>query len=261
VNGEDITTNEVKDQAYQMVGPNAVSQLIDYKLLDDEAAKEHIAVTSADLDAKKDEIRDHLKPQTLEDAMRERHISMDFLDANLKHNIEAEKLAGADIKPVEMLHIHHILIKVAAPGAAPTATGPDKPHTDAEAKALVAKIRQELASGTSFDDLAKKYSEDPSNASKGGDLGLVHEGTPFDPTFLKAALALKKGGITTDDVKSFYGYHIIECVSTSEDHPADENALYSQEADKYREQQVQQQLPAFMQTLRGKAKIVNYLGQ
>jgi hypothetical protein len=260
VNGENISTNEVKDLAYEMAGPNAASQLIDFRLIDDEAAKQHVTVTPKELEDKKNEIRDRLKPQTLEDAMRERHMSMSFLEANLKHNIELEKLAGGDVQPTKMLHIHHILVKVASPGMAPTA-GPDKPHTDAEAKAIIADIQKQLKAGKSFDDLAKQYSEDPSNKDKGGDLGIVHENTPFDPNFLKAALALKKGEITKEPVKSFYGYHLIECVSTSDDHPASENALYTDEAKKWQQQQVQMKIPAYLQSLRAKAKIVNYLAQ
>ena len=259
VDGEDIMVNQAKDWAYLSHGPEAVSTLIDFKLLDEEAAKQNIKVTDADLAAKKAEISDRLKPQTLEQALAQRHMTMEFLDANLRHSIEAEKLAGASFKPVEMYHIHHILIRVAAPGVA--AAGPDKPHTDAEAKAIIAQVQADLKSGKNFDDLAKQYSEDPTNKDKGGDLGIVHEGTPFDPTFLAAALKLKKGDITPDPVKSSYGYHLIECVSTSDDHPKDEDAAYAKEEDSYRQQVVGQQIPTFMQTLHSKAKIVNYAAQ
>jgi len=147
---------------------------------------------------------------------------------------------------------------VAPAGMAPT--GPDKQHTDAEAKALIAKVQDQLKAGKSFEEVAKSSSEDPSNKDTGGDLGIIDETTSFDPVFLKAALALKKGQVS-EPVKSSFGYHLIECVSTSDDHPASENADYTTAVNKARQTQINRTLPMFMQSLREKAKIVNYLGQ
>jgi len=258
VNGDNITTDEVKNFAYTVDGANIVNTLIMWKLVDQEAAKQHIEVTSADVEAKKKEIADQLKPRTLEDVIKQSHLTMDFVNNKLHHDIEQEKLAGVGMAPTKMFHVKHILIRVAAPGMAPT--GPDKQHTDAEGKALVAKVQEQLKAGKSFDDLAKQYSEDPSNKDNGGELGIIDETTSFDPAFLKAALALKKGQIS-DPVKSSFGYHLIECVSTSDDHPASENAQYTTAENKYRQTQINRTMPMFMQSLREKAKIVNYLGQ
>ena len=259
VDGEDIMADAVKDWAYDSRGSvvDAVNTLIDFKLIDDAASAQHVTVTDADLAAKKDEIRNQIKPITLEQALAEKHMTMEFLDANLRHAIEAEKLAGGDVKPIEMYHIRHILIMVASPGG-PTG---DKGHTEAQAKVLIAKVQAQLKAGKSFDELAKQYSEDPSNKDKGGDLGIVNQQTQFDPDFLKAALTLKAGQITPQPVKSAFGYHLIECVSTSDSHPKDEDDAYAKEADTYREGAIQQRVGAYVQSLHGKAKIVNYLTQ
>ena len=259
VDGENITTTEVKDFAYTVDGANVVNTLIMWKLLDEAAAKQKIDVTDADVAAKKKEIADQLKPRTLDDVIKQSHLTMDFVDKKLHHDIEAEKLAGVGVTSTKMLHIKHILVKVAPAGMAPTAG--EKQHTDAEAKAIIAKIQADLKAGKKWDDLAKQYSEDPSNKDTGGDLGIVDESTSFDPNFLKAALALKKGDVTTEPAKSVYGYHLIECVSTSDDHPATENADYVTATNRYKQQQINRTLPMFMQSLREKANIVNYLGQ
>ena len=259
VDGENISTDDVKTFAYQVDGANVVNTLIMWKLLDQAAARSHIEVTSADVDAKKKEIADQLKPRTLDDVIKQSHLTMDFVNNKLHHDIEAEKLASVGVTNTKMLHIHHLLIKVSPAGMAPTGT--EKQHTDAEAKALIAKIQGDLKAGKKFDDLAKQYSEDPSNKDSGGDLGIVDESTSFDPNFLKAALALKKGEVTAEPAKSVYGYHLIQCVSTSDDHPASENDQYADAAKRYKTTQINRTLPTFMQSLREKAKIVNYLGQ
>jgi peptidyl-prolyl cis-trans isomerase D len=96
------------------------------------------------------------------------------------------------------VHVEHILLKTVG-------------KTDAE----VAEIRQKAEdvlkkarAGASFEDLAKKYSEDDGTKVKGGDLGWIVEGQTV-PEFQQAAFTLPKGSIS-DLVKTQYGFHIIK---------------------------------------------------
>lgn len=59
-----------------------------------------------------------------------------------------------------------------------------------------------------FDELAKKYSEDPGSKDKGGLITDMAQQTT-DPDFWAAATKLKPGEITKAPVKSMFGYHII----------------------------------------------------
>jgi peptidyl-prolyl cis-trans isomerase C len=71
-----------------------------------------------------------------------------------------------------------------------------------------AKQGQEaLAKGEKFEVLAKKISQDPASAARGGDLGFFMSGTLI-PEFEKAVFSLKVGE-TSGIVRSPYGYHII----------------------------------------------------
>lgn len=72
----------------------------------------------------------------------------------------------------------------------------------------IKNIKTQLENGEPFENLAKKYSDDPGSGSKGGDLGWVKRGT-FVPKFEAAAYTLKKNEIS-DIVESEYGYHIIQ---------------------------------------------------
>lgn len=83
-------------------------------------------------------------------------------------------------------------------------------------KALAEKVLAEvIAHPEQFSELAKRYSEDESNKAKGGDLGYAAPQTYVDE-YKNAALALEKGTITDELVKTLFGYHIIQLVDTKE---------------------------------------------
>ena len=68
-------------------------------------------------------------------------------------------------------------------------------------------IQDRLKKGESFEDLAKRYSEDPATASRGGDLGFVERGSLFLP-FEEAAFGLEAGKVS-DPVETPLGFHLI----------------------------------------------------
>jgi hypothetical protein len=69
-------------------------------------------------------------------------------------------------------------------------------------------ILSELMKGTSFEELAKKYSEDFSKR-KGGDIGYIIEGMR-SKTFTDAVFALKKGEVTKEPVRDGNAVYIIK---------------------------------------------------
>ncbi|RYF60324.1 MAG: peptidyl-prolyl cis-trans isomerase [Comamonadaceae bacterium] len=93
----------------------------------------------------------------------------------------------------------HILI--AAPASA---SASEKAAARSKAEALLAEARK---SPGSFADLAKKNSQDPGSAERGGDLDFVSRGAMVKP-FDDAMFALKKGEIS-GLVESEFGFHII----------------------------------------------------
>lgn len=64
-----------------------------------------------------------------------------------------------------------------------------------------------LSQKEKFEALAKKYSQDPASAARGGDLGFFMTGTLI-PEFEKAVFSLNTGE-TSGVIRSPYGYHII----------------------------------------------------
>ena len=80
---------------------------------------------------------------------------------------------------------------------------------ETEARALIAKLQ----AGEKFDELAKAHSKDPGSKDKGGELGWSNPGM-YVPAFSEAMVKLGKGQMTTEPVKSNFGYHIIKVEDT-----------------------------------------------
>ena len=103
----------------------------------------------------------------------------------------------------EQAKVSHILIKTPLPGA----DGKVDEKGVAEAQKRAEDLLKQLKAGVKFEDLAKKYSEDPGSAKEGGSLGWIGKGRTV-PEFEKAAFSLPKGQMS-GLVKSSYGFHII----------------------------------------------------
>ena len=82
-------------------------------------------------------------------------------------------------------------------------------HILVKDKAQAEKLADEVKKNPNrFAELAKKYSQDPGSAEKGGDLGWFGPGMMVKP-FEDAVFALKKQGEIVGPVQSEFGYHVI----------------------------------------------------
>lgn len=80
----------------------------------------------------------------------------------------------------------------------------------AAVKAKIDSIYELIKAGGDFEELAKKYSEDPGSAKKGGDLGYFGRGRMV-PQFENVSFSLKDGEIS-EPFETAYGYHIVQRV-------------------------------------------------
>jgi peptidyl-prolyl cis-trans isomerase SurA len=72
------------------------------------------------------------------------------------------------------------------------------------------------AKSSTFEQLAKLYSEDPGSKSRGGEYEINRKDKTWDPTFVAAAFRLKEGEISPV-IKTKFGYHIIQMVERNGD--------------------------------------------
>ncbi|MCZ6618076.1 MAG: SurA N-terminal domain-containing protein, partial [Gammaproteobacteria bacterium] len=76
-----------------------------------------------------------------------------------------------------------------------------------QAERLLADLKDRVAGGASFGDLAEEYSEDPGSATTGGELDSAGKGV-FDPEFERVLWSLAEGEIS-EPVRTEFGYHLI----------------------------------------------------
>jgi peptidyl-prolyl cis-trans isomerase D len=126
-------------------------------------------------------------------------ISDDELKAQYQQNIQQYQVPNR-------VHVQHILLMTVG-------------KTDAEVEEIRQKaedVLKQAKKGAKFEDLAKKYSEDPGTKDKGGDLGWLTQGQTV-PEFEKTAFGLDKSKMS-DLVKTQYGFHIIKVLDKETAH-------------------------------------------
>jgi len=143
-----------------------------------------------------------------ESFMTPEEVSVNYLELNLNTLAERYDVSEDEIKQYyqsnrdsfvkkpEQREARHILIKI------------DADQTEAEAKKKIDELRQKIAKGADFAELAKEYSQDPGSASQGGELGYFGRNV-MDPAFEKVAFSLKPGEVS-QPVKTPFGYHLIK---------------------------------------------------
>ncbi|MBV8478290.1 MAG: peptidyl-prolyl cis-trans isomerase [Acidobacteriaceae bacterium] len=133
----------------------------------------------------------------------------DLIVGNLTDFIQSAQVSDKDVqqqyqdnldtyRTPERVKVRHILIKTQG-----------KPASEVPAqKAKAEDILKQLQRGGDFAAIAKKDSEDPGSAAKGGELGWIVRGQTV-PQFEKAAFSLKPGEMS-GVIQTDYGFHILQ---------------------------------------------------
>jgi len=204
VNGKPITQEEVDQELMQatqgrfnQVPPDrqavfrqqVLQQLIGKELIYDDAKKKGI-LKSAEYKKEYKKLEERMKKELAIQVWQKKvldgiKISEKELKDYYKKNID-------EFREKETVHARHILVK-----------------SEDEAKKIINELKSLSGDAlkTKFIELAKKYSTGPSGKN-GGDLGYFAQGQMV-PAFNDKVFSMKKGTITTEPVKTQFGYHII----------------------------------------------------
>lgn len=123
-------------------------------------------------------------------------VTVNEQDLRAYYEQNAARLSGGQ----EERRVSHILI--AAPKDAPPA---ERQKARARAEELLAEAKKNPAA---FAELAKKNSQDPGSAARGGDLDFFTRGAMTKP-FEDAAFAMTRKGELSGVVETDFGYHIL----------------------------------------------------
>jgi len=251
---------------------DAMDSIVTVILLRDQVKKQNIQVDKAVLDQQMQQIAKQFPSrEDFVKAMASQGVTEEQLRKSLEDRMSLQLLVERVTSPVpaateeeinkfyhenpnkfvvqEQVHASHILLRVD-----PKST----PEQKAEIKKKLEQIRSEIESNAiSFKDAAAKYSQDPSNARDGGDLGFFPRGTMVKP-FEDAAFATKPGTISPV-IETQFGYHIIQ---VSELKPAGKATLGEARATikNYLEQLARQKtFQKYVDELKSKAEVETFM--
>ncbi|MGI6329636.1 MAG: peptidylprolyl isomerase [Bacilli bacterium] len=219
IKGKKITTNELYNLMKERHASNILIELIDKSILNKKYK------TDKDLDEEIEKEINYIKEQTGDDFLKaieqqwgfhSQKELYEFIEITLKRNLAVEDYVKETIKDKEIeayyeeeidgdVKVSHILIK---PKITEEMEEEERKEKDEEALKLAKEIIKKLDNGEDFAKLAKKYSDDESNASDGGKLDWFNHGK-MDPSFEEEAYSLAKGKYSKEPIKSYYGYHIV----------------------------------------------------
>ncbi|OXS75150.1 peptidylprolyl isomerase [Domibacillus enclensis] len=201
----DVTDMELYAEMKDKYGPQmeqALQELMQKKVLSDK-----YEVSDEELDKEVETAKEQLGDQ-YEMFLAQYGLDEDGFKEFLKLELLREKAALADVEVTDAevqeyydawqpdINVSHILV-------------------EDEAKAK--EIKQQLADGGDFAELAKENSTDPGSAENGGSLGWIDNAgrAQFVPEFTEALGTLKVNEVS-EPIKSDYGYHIIKITEQKE---------------------------------------------
>lgn len=191
----------------------------------------------------RENVRSQIIIQQVQQALVIKRIDISEQDVdNFMQSEEGRRLAiqAAAEKPITQSHARHILIK------------PSAIRNDEETQALLQKIANAVQRGGDFSALAKKYSEDPGSALKGGDLGWSSPGQMV-PEF-EEMVANTEPGKLSPPFRTQFGWHIVQVLERREQDMS-EQILRQQAQMILRKRQFQDELPRWLKELRDQAYI------
>ena len=254
---------EQRDAVYRQV----LDRIIGFHLLVQEARNRKVVAPPWEVDSQIEQIK---KQFPTEDAFKQmlqtRGVTLERLRADTAETIAVNQMLQKELEPKvtvsdadtktfydqnkprfrqeDSIHASHILIRVEEQADA---------ATKAKAKAQADDLLKQLKKGTAFADLAKKYSQDPGSAPKGGDLGFFNRGQMV-PAFDQAAFALQPGQ-TSAVVETPFGYHIIRVIEAKPGRDLGYDEVKAQILDYLKQQARDQKSQEFVDQLKAKGKI------
>jgi hypothetical protein len=128
---------------------------------------------------------------------------------------EEQQFYSRNLERWEQARVRAILISFspAAPDGALAASRPGIPvRSEAQARAKVEELRQKLAAGADFAELARLNSDDKPSATKGGELDPMTRNSPY-PKALKEGVFALKPGVVSEPVRQPTGFYLVKLES------------------------------------------------
>ncbi len=270
------------DQTTQ-VRLEALRSLIDQEIMLQRAEKEGLLATDGDVEAKFNEVKAPETQEEFQKQLEQRKMSVQEFKDQIRSELSVQKLfnkeigshisiSDADVTAFynankatfnlaeNQVRLAEILV---TPRPDPNIRNlkNDKAQNDDQARNKIAMLQMRLRQGEDFGTLAQNYSEDPTYASNGGDMGFVPESAldRANPQLRKAIMDMTPGQVSPI-LQTPEGYRLIKVISKE---PAGQRQL----SDPRVQENIRTELfrrkdqllrSAFYEVARDEANVVNY---
>jgi peptidyl-prolyl cis-trans isomerase SurA len=273
---------------------NILHELIVEEIVEQRAAKLGLTATDAEVDAKLTEVKAPYTEEQFRQKLQQSGQTLDSLRRTLRRSLTFDKLLNKEINSritvtdtdvASYYNAHKAEFNLIEPQyhlAGIQVTGQsaqqvnnlqnNKASGDADARRKIQVLKNRIDAGDDFGMLASQFSENPTTASNGGDMGFVYETQmkqATDPVTYAAITKLKPGETTEilplldGQTKKPAGYVIYKLISKE---PAGQRDL----SDPRVQQSIRQQLHdsrsqllknAYFEILRDEAKVRNFYAE
>ena len=251
VNGEPIRADELIQVCYDWFAATAVEELILERIIEQEARKQGVSVSNAEVEARYKQQLQNAEAQlppgmSLDDFLKRNQFPPSRLFARIRSQMLAEKLVERQVNLDDFVEYSQIVIRIQ--GNTPEQQEENTPAAEAKAREAYQKILE----GLDFVEAVKEYSEDPFSKDRGGKMNWQNMNF-IVPDLRQKLLAMQPGEIS-EPFKMMGSYMIIRKERTgSQASPEEQQEL--------REQAVRLQLGEYVRQLQAKAKITNTIVQ
>ena len=267
-----------------------LKQLIDDEIMLQRAEKDGLLATEEEVNSKLNEVKAPYTQEQFQERLKERGLTEDDLKREFRRNITIEKvinkeitskitISDSDITAYYNAHKaefnlveprYHLaqIVVTSTPGESSSVK--NKALNEADARKKIQMVENRLESGEDFATVAMNYSEDPSTASNGGDMGFIPESAiKSDPTAREIVAKLKVGQassvipVSDPSTRQVAGFRIVKLLARE---PAGQREL----SDPRVQQTIREQLrgrreqllkAAYYEVARDEAKVDNYYAQ
>jgi len=264
---------------------SVLNELINNQVLQAHAAHTGITVSEAEIDSKVGEIESPYSKEEFQNKLKEQGLGMDDLRRQVRMDLIITKLMNKEILsrvavsdaeiagyyernkgsfnvPETRFHLAQIEVTPVADAEVRNLKNDDAksvPAAERKIQALYARLQ----AGDDFATVAQEYSEDPRTAAGGGDMGFVPVSALDSSPQLKQVVTSLKVGQISGIFRTSAGYHIIKLLSKEGPGQRLISDVQVQTAIRQTLRNEKEQLlkAAYVEELRNRAKVVNYLAE
>jgi peptidyl-prolyl cis-trans isomerase SurA len=262
---------------------NVLNELINNQILVLHASHSRITASEAEIDVKVGELKSPYSPDEFQKKLQEQGLDSEALRKQIRENLILTKLINKDIishvnvSDAEIAsyyeknkanfnvtettyHIAQIQV-TPRPDAEVRNLKNDDAKTPAAAEHKIQALYQGLAHGEDFATVAQEYSEDPSTAAGGGDMGFIPS-SGLNAALKQVVNSLKVGQVSPI-IRSSIGFHVFKLLGMEEagQHTLTDLRVQSAIRQTLRNEKEQLLKAAYIEMLRNRSKVVNHFAE